>query len=167
MDNDERTAILDKLERTLKYTRQMTRLENPEDPQSVEDFRQMQDVAELYRLGGLIYLHRAGRRCASSNQTLQKLVDDAFNILKRLDACERTFPLFIVSCEARTDTQRTIVLELIKRTRGCFKYNSMVRVRSFIERFWAQDDLDTEHDIDYASKLTAALSNVGTLPAFS
>lgn len=166
-DDDPRSEDLDRLERRFKYSEQDIRVENLDGPHSDDRIQKTRNVAELYRLAGLIYLHRAGRRTPLSNPVLQQLTEDAYRILETLETCERTFPLFIISCEARRDDRRAIILRLINATQNRFAPTNMLRVRSFIERFWAQEDLDVDQEIDYATKITAVLSTNNGLPAFA
>ncbi|KAF2470637.1 uncharacterized protein BDR25DRAFT_286748 [Lindgomyces ingoldianus] len=164
IDNDPHVDELDKLERRLKFTKQ----EFVESPDDVLEFNpQSPKIAELYRLAGLIYLHRAGRKTITVKHILQGLVEEAFTVLQALETCERSFPLFIVGCEARSDRRRAIVLGILKATQIQFAESNVLRVRAFIERFWAQDDLDPNQDIDYSSRVTAVLSRTDCLPVFS
>ncbi|KAF2792458.1 hypothetical protein K505DRAFT_307580 [Melanomma pulvis-pyrius CBS 109.77] len=161
------TETLDKLDRRLKFAKQYVRIEDLDASMCIDRKRQIEDIAELYRLAGLIYLNRAGRNVPTSSPVLQRLTEKAFVILETLHTCERTFPLFLVGCEARTDDQRTIVLRVIDRTQSRFPPASIMRIRGYIERFWAQNDLDTGQAIDYALKMTTAMSNADGLPAFA
>ncbi|KAF2107249.1 fungal-specific transcription factor domain-containing protein [Lophiotrema nucula] len=158
--------VFDRLERRLRYAKQDIRFEETDGPQSTNTAAQASLVAELHRLAGMIYLHRAARQSLCTNPTLQRLVDDAFGVMEHLETCDRPLPLFVVGCEARRDDQRAIVLNLISRTQVRYLMN-IVRVRKFLERFWAQDDLDIDQSIDYAAKVTAVLSSSEMLPAFS
>jgi hypothetical protein len=162
-DRSAHTEELDKWERRLKFAQQTTSAESPETLSTPHYIR----LAELHRLSGLIYLQRAGRQASSSNVALQEYLEKAFEILWSLDTCERMFPLFIVGCEASADTQRTKVLELISRTEEQCVSADMLRVRHFIERFWAQYDLDMDQSRDYIARMTTAVSIYDGLPVFS
>lgn len=167
-DDDPHTEVLNRLERRLKYAEQEIKIEELDDGSSPMDkMQQTRDIAELYRLAGLIYLNRAGRNTAISNLALQSVTESAFTILGKLHTCERTFPLFIVSCEARTDVQRATVLRLINTTRTRFAPTNIMRAHRYIERFWATDELDVGQDTSYAEKMTAVLSSRDALPAFT
>ncbi|KAF4626634.1 hypothetical protein G7Y89_g11526 [Cudoniella acicularis] len=47
-------------------------------------------VAELYRLAGLVYLHRGGRRSRVGFQPTENVLRNAFSIIKQLEYCEST-----------------------------------------------------------------------------
>jgi hypothetical protein len=162
-DQSAHTEELDKWERRLRFAQQTTSAESLETMNTPHYIR----LAELHRLSGLIYLQRAGRHASSSNVALQEYLERAFETLRSLDTCERMFPLFIVGCEASTDIQRMTVLELIHRTAVQCVSADMLRVRHFIERFWAQSDLDTDQSKDYISRMTTAVSMYDGLPVFS
>jgi hypothetical protein len=167
-DDDPHTEVLNRLERRLKYAEQEAKVEELDDDSSPTDkMQQTRDIAELYRLAGLIYLNRGGRNTATSNLALQSVTVSAFTILDKLHTCQRTFPLFIVSCEARTDIQRATVLRLINTTRTRFPPTNIIRAHGYIERFWAIDELDVTQDTSYAEKMTAVLSSSDALPAFT
>lgn len=152
---------IDSCERRLKYARQIVKLEDVDERRSGSTAQRTEDIAELYRLGGIIYLHRAARRSPLWTQCLQRSTTSAFEIICRLDTCERTFPLFVIGCEARNDPQRASILRIIRNTQEQYVPSDMIRVREYLERFWAQDDLDVGQEIDFAAKVTAALSSTG------
>lgn len=166
-DNDPRTELLDKIERSLKYAQQEIKIEELDESGGAHAMQRLRDIAELYRLAGLIYLQRAGRKCRSSNAALQAATESAFKILNGLETCERTFPLFIVSCEARDETQKATVLRLLSTTQERYAPGNIFLVHDFIERFWATNELDVGQYIDYSHRMTIVLSSRDTLPAFT
>jgi hypothetical protein len=100
------------------------------------------DVAELFRLAALIYLHRMYERLSGNSEPVPCFAEDAFDILARLRTCERAFPLFIVGCEARTDARRALVLEVISDTEVDTRTRSYACIRWYVKLFWNLDDLD-------------------------
>ncbi|KAF2015183.1 hypothetical protein BU24DRAFT_424063 [Aaosphaeria arxii CBS 175.79] len=157
---------LDKLERQLKYARQEIRVEDIDDVTRSAEATELRSTAELYRLAGLIYLERAGRKVSPSNARVQQYVNDAFSILDGLHVCGRTLPLFIISCEASTDSQKATILRLLSSTKHHYGPCNIVRVHNFIERFWAMNELDSDQDLGYTEKMTDVLSLGDSLPAF-
>ncbi|KAF2185249.1 hypothetical protein K469DRAFT_165051 [Zopfia rhizophila CBS 207.26] len=166
-DDPQHIENIEKLERRLKYSQQEVSIDSLSDSGSFNNIEQMRNIAELYRLSGLIYLHRAARGTSVPDQLLQKLVNDAFTVLEKLETCERTFPLFITGCEARDDIRRGTILRILNATQAQFAPGNSLRARQYIERFWMQEDLDVNQEIDYASKVTAVLSTADSLPAFA
>jgi len=143
--------VVEKFERRLKYANQEL---NP----SIGNYERVKNVAELYRLSGLIYLQRAARGAFSSNPAVKELVDAAYNIIKRMESCGNTFPIFIIGCEARSDERRAEILRILRTTRSVLGSMNINRVHEFIERFWAQEDLDVEQTIEYTTKVTSVLA---------
>ncbi|OCL14685.1 hypothetical protein AOQ84DRAFT_384532, partial [Glonium stellatum] len=158
---------IDKLERRLKFARQELDIETLDDPEYLVQEQSLRDIAELYRLAGLLYLYRAAKKAPISHSSVTKFVSDAFEVIGRLQTCERVFPLFIVACEARTDAQRAEILRILANTWKTFRVGNVFRIQQLIERLWAQDDLDSENQLDYSLKITSVLSTGGALPAFT
>lgn len=162
---DPENEVLDKLERRLKYSKQ--ELDGPHSlGQSSEDLAHITSIAELHRLCGLIYIYRVGRGVASNHPTLRSLVSDAFSILETVRTCDRTFPLFLLGCEAETDVQRALILRITRRTEEEYFSNVMIRIREYVERFWALTDLDTVGEVSHTERMTAAASAQSSLPSF-
>jgi hypothetical protein len=81
---------------------------------------------------------------SSTHPDLQTLFSDAFEILQTVRTCDRTFPLFLLGCEAESDVQRVLILKISRQPEEeCFS-TVMIRMREYIERFWALFDLDTD-----------------------
>lgn len=171
MEGDENSVYppetLDKLERRLKYAQQELRIDAIDDPDAGAKAENLRNVAELYRLAALVYLHRAARKSPTWTPVLMEMVDKAFTIIADLQTCDRTFPLFIIACEARTDLRRDHILRILDSTRDQLGSGNSMRMREFIERFWAQEDLDTAQRIGYMPKLAAILSTSIVLPPFT
>jgi hypothetical protein len=122
-------------------------------------------VVELYRLAILIYINRVTRNRVDQSTRVQQQIDSAFTFLSRLNSCERQFPLFILGCEARTDEQRAMILDLISRTENTIYSRSLNYVKILIRKIWTQDDL-ADRELDYWDKLTSIISCCSVVPSF-
>ena len=123
-------------------------------------------VAELYRLAGLVYLHRGGRRAREGFQPTESILKKAFSIIEQLEYCETVWPLFIIGCEARSDEQRVLIHETFSK---CLKRRDTDNIRSIgkmIQASWIQDDLSEDEEIDYQLKINALISANTVLPIF-
>jgi len=118
---------------------------------------------ELYRLATMIYLGRAADSLGQENSS--KWVEKAFNILQRLDAYPRPFPLLIFGLEATTDDQRIALFDLISKTESSLPMRSLSFIRLMIQSIWVQDDLATT-GIGYMDRLSVILSSNEALPTF-
>ena len=123
-------------------------------------------VVELYRLSTLIYLRRASAGILPLDQKFTTWVGQAFELLEQLPACQWPFPLLIFGCEAESDRQRMIVLEVMDRTIENMQYRNIATVKRVIETVWVQKDFYTE-DMNYVRKLGVILSSTHkSVPAF-
>ncbi|KAH8817329.1 fungal-specific transcription factor domain-containing protein [Xylogone sp. PMI_703] len=129
-----------------------------DDPASVEN------VAELYRLASIIYLHRRMEVLQGPSPLIEMTVDSAFAVVSKLSVCEHAFPLSIVACEARTDERRRQILTVMSRTEEQKRSRSYVCIRTFITAFWNQDDLDAKGDIPYSKRLDTLMTLSEFLP---
>ncbi|PSN61116.1 hypothetical protein BS50DRAFT_593044 [Corynespora cassiicola Philippines] len=169
LDGSTFAESFDKLERRLKYAVQDFHVDTKNTTPWLErETDHVRDIAELYRLAALIYLHRIGRRALKSVYDIQPFMSSSLDILNRLETCERTLPLFVIGCEAQSGEARSVILRLIGSTElAFFQCSNMTRLRGFLERFWALDDLDDLEESSYSEKITAVLSSGQSLPPFS
>lgn len=123
-------------------------------------------VIELYRLATLIYLRRASAGILQMDEKFMEWIEQALALLTQLPACHWPFPLLIFGCEAETDEQRIIILDLITRTKNTAQVPNLKTVERAIQMIWVQEDLLTQ-DLDYVRKLGIILSTThSTVPAF-
>ena len=125
---------------------------------------------EAFELATLVYLNRISAPLLDDQPLrTQQRIDKAFAVLSQLGSCERQFPVFVLGCEARTDTQRAIVLDLISKTEGNVASRSFRHVKLLLEAIWAQDDLvDGQHgSLNYWNKLSSTMSRSPNPPCFA
>jgi hypothetical protein len=125
---------------------------------------EMTVIMELYQLAALVYLNRVSEDLLDQSARTQQQIDRAFSIFSELSSCERQFPLFILGCEARTDDQRAIVLDLIARTERGTSSRPIVQVKILIYAMWAQDDL-ADQELNYWDKLSSIISACSIMPS--
>ena len=125
---------------------------------------------EAFQLATLIYLNRVlGPLLDNQPLRTQQRIDKAFAVLSQLRSCERQFPVFVLGCEARTDNQRAIILDLISRTEDNVASRSFKHVKLLLEVIWAQDDLvdGQRKDLSYRNKLSSTMSRCADPPCFA
>jgi hypothetical protein len=122
-------------------------------------------VTELYRLAMLVYLSRASDNLLHQSARTQQHIDKAFAILAQLGSCDRQFPVFVLGCEARSDDQRAVVLDLIARTEQGSASRSFTLARRLLQASWAQDELG-KGEVNCWDKLSCIISCCKILPAF-
>lgn len=121
---------------------------------------------ELYQLCMMIYLDRSSQGLINQPTRTQQHIDRAFELLPRLGSCRQQFPVHIIGCEAKTDEQRTTVLDLISRTDKTRTSRSFYYSRKILQAVWAQDDLAHGKNLAYREKLTLVLTHCLTIPSF-
>lgn len=120
---------------------------------------------ELFKLALLVYLSRVTGNQLKQSANVQTHVDRAFEILAQLETCERQLPIFIMGCEACSDAQRAIILDVIARTENAVSSRSMNHVRLLLQALWAQDDL-SEGKHYYWEKVSYVISCCTMMPSF-
>ncbi|KAL5001868.1 hypothetical protein BDV10DRAFT_191872 [Aspergillus recurvatus] len=63
-------------------------------------------------------------------------IQNAFTTSAQIIMCERQFPLFILGCEARTEHERSTILDLNTRTEEQASFRSLYLLRKIIEAIW-------------------------------
>lgn len=119
----------------------------------------------FYQLAMLIYLNRVTENVLNQASRIQDCIDNAFSILPELKSCKPHFPMYIIGWEARTDERRTLVLEMLERTRTDPSSRSLFHVEALVQAGWTQDDL-ADDELSYWDKVTALVSACSTLPSF-
>jgi len=125
-----------------------------------------ENILELYKLATLIYLERQSTNFSGESAEIKSWSDKAFPLLAQLSGFDQPFPLFILGCEARTDEQRDIVLELISKTELVALSRNLQYVTHLIQSIWVQDDL-ADGTLDYRDKLDNIFSSMEIVPSFA
>ena len=146
----QQTETVDQLESQLMSLRQDLVLRGSLG--SMLDESAVLKIAELYRLAALIYSERACRRNIRSSVKVAHLVQDAFRILEGLQLCTAAWPLFIVGCEAETDSQRYLTLQLLDRSANYRKSDNILWINKLVKGIWKQDDLSTYSHLTKAAQ---------------
>jgi hypothetical protein len=161
--SDEYRKYLDGLE--LRLTESIS-LTSPDTEATQSVTEETSPVLELFRLSTLVYLERASRNFSGQSTKLDQWVEDSFSILTNLDTCQHPFPLFILGCEARTDSHRIAILDLIANTEELLHVRNLQEVRELIQSMWVQEDLDVNGEVGFIEKLNLVLSCSGVVPGF-
>ncbi|KAE8373968.1 fungal-specific transcription factor domain-containing protein [Aspergillus bertholletiae] len=123
-------------------------------------------VMQLYQLAILLFLNRSFEGLIDQPIRRQQHIDNAFAILPLLGSCKQQFPIFVIGCEARTDEQRAVVLDVISRTEKMNSSRSLNYCKRILQAVWAQDDLANGNNISYRDKLTSVMSHCQIVPSF-
>lgn len=123
-------------------------------------------VMKLYQLALLLYLNRSSDGLIDQPLRTQQQIEQAFIILPRLEWCKQQFPIYVIGCEAQTDEQRAVILDLISRTEKKSTSRSFNHCKGLLEAIWAQNDLAQWNNISYCRKLSSIMSRCKTAPSF-
>jgi hypothetical protein len=140
-------------------------IDSPTKPGDIKSLMPKQNETELYMLSLLVYLERTARNFSGHSAKLTSYVDEAFEVLSRLETCISPFPLLILGCEARSEERRMIILELMDDIDT--QSQSLQGVSRMLQAIWTQDDLATERELDYAMKLDTVISSYPIMPTFA
>lgn len=145
-----------------------TRLESFQSFHGTDDAVTASDtVTELYRLAILVYLERASINYSGVSAKLNTWLEKSFNILGSLDTLRHPFPLLIYGCEARSDDRRVLILDLVTRSSSNTDPQQLEPVHRILQAIWLQDDLETNHELDYQAKLNAIFSSSEIVPSLA
>lgn len=134
---------------------------------SAEEVEHGSRISQLYRLAGLVYFERALKKSSHSGR-LTRWITEAFEIIERLDICERPFPLFFIACEAHTDIQREMILSLFERTQRRSSQLRLYTIQGMVESVWVQKELSSdEKGMEYVDMLNAVMSSHDQLPTLA
>lgn len=112
---------------------------------TVKEQTKIRLTAELYRIAAVLYLRSVCPNIDATNQTPVWL-ELAFEVLAGLEICTSPWPLFVVACESQTDDQRIKILRALDRMDEDRKIGNVFVLRSLIENFWKQQDLQADGD---------------------
>jgi hypothetical protein len=124
------------------------------------------NIAELYRLATLVYLFRVARCDPQESQGVQELVKESMTLLRRIKFCERPWPLFIISLEARTEESRKRVLTVLDESLKRRPLGSISLTSRMIRDAWVQQDL-WDGDIDPLILYNLVVSRNRVPPSFA
>jgi hypothetical protein len=111
--------------------------------------RQSESVAvkEFFVLATLIYFERRSRHMAGHSSKVNAWVEEAFQVMKRIDHCNLPFPIFIIGLQLQTDDdKRQQLLELIDRSMKASNIYRLTPLRELLTTLWVQQDLNYDTD---------------------
>lgn len=122
-------------------------------------------VMELFKLATLVYLNRTTEDILGHNIKTQMLVERGFEMLASLPFCDRQFPIFILGCEARSDEQRAVILDVMSRVEARMLSRAYIYTRMILQGLWSQDDL-ADGPMPYWHKISQVMRRCTNLPTF-
>jgi hypothetical protein len=127
--------------------------------------KNMENLLELSRLAGLVYLERVSRNFSGQSTHITEWVTRALLILTSLGSCFAPFAIFIISCELDSDEDRMLILELFAKAKEGPYLRSLLDVRALIQTAWNQQDFADDEGMNYIYKLTLVMSSRNVVPS--
>jgi hypothetical protein len=123
-------------------------------------------LMHLYQLAMLVFLNRRSEGVIDQPIRTQDYIDKAFALFTQLSFCKQQFPIHVIGCEARTDEQRAVILDVISRTENMSPSRSFSYCKRILQAVWAQDDLREGNKISHRDMLTSVIGHCAIVPAF-
>ncbi|KAF2637258.1 hypothetical protein P280DRAFT_458462 [Massarina eburnea CBS 473.64] len=98
-------------------------------------------TAELYRLAALLYLYRNAPSGSDTDIEVREYSKQGLVILEQMDVCTSPWPLFILACNACSDTDRIKVMRIIEEGGTERRVGNYQIIRSLVQKVWKQHDL--------------------------
>ncbi|KAH8694085.1 fungal-specific transcription factor domain-containing protein [Talaromyces proteolyticus] len=124
-------------------------------------------IAQLFQFATLIYLDRVVRGSPISSLVSRAAAEQSFSILRDLGVCERPFPMFILSLQAESDSDRMLMIKSLQRTRKERTLSNLDWTEQMIRRIWAQQDLHGIEDVDALFVINSVISANNAPPSFT
>lgn len=98
-------------------------------------------VKELFIIASVLYIEQTSN---GHNPSTKKTawINAALDIFSRITYCNKPFAYVIFGCEARTDRDRTIVLDVLDRTIASKSHGLLLPLRDILLKTWVHDDLN-------------------------
>jgi hypothetical protein len=117
-------------------------------------------AVQVYQTATRIYFARASQSSWKLSKKINTVIDNVFAGPLPGHACGHFFPVFILTCEARTDEQRIAVLSLMDSTERNARIKGVKGLRKEIQKIWVKQDLekDSELLVNYLGMMSAVSS---------
>ncbi|KAK1979392.1 fungal-specific transcription factor domain-containing protein [Colletotrichum cereale] len=124
--------------------------------------------AEIWQMATRVYLARASQNRWEPSADLDSAIDKQFVRITTFYSCRHFFPMFILSCEARTDERRAAIIGLIDRTERGARTRSLKGLRDLIQSIWVQQDLHADSDllVNHHGIISTVISSGASLFSF-
>lgn len=98
-------------------------------------------VKELFIIAAALYIEQTS---TGHNPSMKKTkwINDALEIFSRIPYCNKPFAYVIFGCEARTDRDRAVVLDVLDRTIASKSHGLLHPLRDILLKTWVHDDLN-------------------------
>lgn len=125
-------------------------------------------AVQVYQMAARIYFLRPSQSSWNLSRNMDSMIDTVFAGPLPGYACGHFFPMFIVTCEARTDERRSAILNLLDRTQRNARIRGVEGLRHTIQSIWVQQDLHADSDllVNYLGMMSAVISSSNAPSSF-
>ncbi|KAJ5890118.1 hypothetical protein N7504_010928 [Penicillium tannophilum] len=124
----------------------------------------VQQTAELYRLGALLYIHIQFLWTGRASLELHALVQRSLALIADMSNCTSPWPVFLIAiASSRDETQKAAILEIIHRMEQRRRIDNITYMRRMVEQYWKQTELHPDRPlVDWRSMIL----DISFLPSF-
>lgn len=124
----------------------------------------VQQTAELYRLGALLYIHIQFLWTGRASLELHALVQRSLVLIADMNNCTSPWPVFLIAlASSRDETQKAAILEIIHRMEQRRRIDNITYMRRMVEQYWKQTELHPDRPLgDWRSMIL----DISFLPSF-
>ncbi|KAL4887865.1 fungal-specific transcription factor domain-containing protein [Aspergillus ambiguus] len=126
--------------------------------------KNVQQTAELYRLGALLYIHIQFLWTGRASLELHALVRRTLALIADMSDCTSPWPIFLVALASSQDeTQKATILGIIHRMEQRRRIDNITYMRRIVEQYWKQTELHPGRPlVDWRSMIL----EISFLPSF-
>ncbi|RSL53160.1 hypothetical protein CEP54_010554 [Fusarium duplospermum] len=138
-----------------------------EDPSTKSSHPPSNTSTLLHTIAALIFLNRAALDYSGEEAAHEVLVKRGLDILKTSDVSHAPWPIFIIACEARRDSSRLLILDIMAHIEKHTGSRRLTLLRHLIEAAWNYQDLNQGRGSDYRAMLHAIVRTAPYMPFFA
>lgn len=98
-------------------------------------------VKELFIIAAVLYIEQTSTGHNPSTRKT-KWINDALEIFSHISYCNKPFAYVVFGCEARTNRDRAVVLDVLDRTIASKSHGLLHPLRDILLKTWVHDDLN-------------------------
>lgn len=123
-------------------------------------------TADLYRVATLLYLYQVAPPQAIPDGAVKSLVRDGFILMDQMEVCTSPWPLFIMACNAQTDSDRLKILGIVDTADAKRRVGNYQLIRSLFQAVWKQQDLAADEKTPTQVDWRTLVDSSSSMPSF-
>jgi hypothetical protein len=123
-------------------------------------------TAELYRVATLLYLYQVAPTQAIPDGAVKGLVREGFIFMDQMEVCTSPWPLFIMACNAQTDSDRLKILGIVDTADAKRRVGNYQLIKGLFQAVWKQQDLAADEKTPTQVDWRTLVDSSGSMPSF-